>query len=323
MMRRILVTGARGFVGQELCAQLLRRGYSVRRASRSPFPVGSVPGIEEVCVGEIDGSTCWHDAMVDVDGVIHLAARVHQMGEREQGRISEYRRVNFEGTRRLAEQAAAGGVRRLVFVSSIKVNGEATAEAPFRPEDPPRPTDPYGISKWEAEQAVWRVAQQTAMQAVIIRPPLVYGPGVRANFLQLVRAVDRGIPLPLGAVFNQRSLIYVGNLAAALIQALEHSGAAGRTFLVSDGHPLSTPELIRKLADALGRPARLVPVPKRILLFAGTLFGRRGEMERLCGDLVVDDGAARTLLGWTPPFSVVDGLKATAGWYHDRLRCRQ
>jgi nucleoside-diphosphate-sugar epimerase len=319
-MSRVLVTGAGGFVGTRLCAALRASGCTVRRAVRTPGASPADAGVEEVRVGEIDGATRWDAALDGVDGVVHLAARVHQMGAGEAGLLAEYRRVNAEGTAALARAAAAAGVRRMVFVSSVKVNGEATHGTPFRPDDAPAPADPYGVSKWEGEQALWETARATPLEGVVVRPPLVYGPGVRANFLQLLRAVDRGLPIPLGSVRNRRSLVYVGNLADLLVVALRHPAAAGHTLLAADGPPLSTPELVRAIAAALGRPARLLPAPPAALRLAGRLLGRSAAVDRLCGDLAVDETAAIRLLGWSPPYTTAQGLAATAEWLRGARR---
>jgi UDP-glucose 4-epimerase len=304
---RVLVTGASGFIGGRLCARLRRDGVEVRAALRRP---AAVPGAECVAVGEVGPATDWRPALRGVDVVVHLAGRAHVMREEAADPLAEYRRVNVEGTRRLAQQAAEAGVRRVVFVSSIKVNGEATPPgAAFRAEDDPAPRDPYGVSKREAEEAL---AGVPGIQTVTVRPPLVYGPGVRANFRRLMQAVARGVPLPLGAVRNRRSLVYVDNLADALAVCATHPEAAGQVFLVSDGPALSTAELVRGVARALGRPARLLPVPAAALRAAGRLAGVRGAVERLCGSLVVDDGPIRRRLGWTPPHAVEAALAATA-----------
>jgi nucleoside-diphosphate-sugar epimerase len=315
-VKRVLVTGATGFVGREVCARLAARGVAVRAAVRTP---GS-GAADEVRVGEIDDSTDWRAALEGVDAVIHLAARVHMMGAAEQAQIAEYRRVNVGGTESLARQAAAAEVRRLVYASSIKVNGEGTHDVPYRPTDPPHPVDAYGISKWEAEEALWRVCAASGLEGVVVRPPLVYGPGVRANFLQLLKLVERGIPLPLGAVKNRRSLVFVGNLADALIRAAEHPAAAGRTYLVSDGAALSTADLVRGIATALARPARLVPIPPALLRLGGRVAGRGDVVERLCGSLEVDSAALASELGWTPPVAPLEGLRLTAEWFRGAAR---
>jgi nucleoside-diphosphate-sugar epimerase len=232
--------------------------------------------------------------------------------------LAEYRRVNVAGSRRLAQQAAAAGARRLVFMSTIKVNGERTAERAYTEDDAPRPEDAYGISKQEAEQALREVAQKTGLEFVVLRPPLVYGPGVKGNFLRLMNLVARGVPLPLGAVDNRRSFIYIGNLAGAIVRALEAPQAAGRTYLVSDGEDVSTPDLVRALARALGVKPRLLSLPLAALVLAATLTGKRGEFTRLAGSLRVDSSRIRRELDWRPPFTLAQGLELTAKWYPDR-----
>ncbi len=309
---KVLVTGASGFVGRSLCDALLRKGhseYSIVPAVRSPR---GLPG--ECVVGEIDGKTDWREALHGVHAVVHLAARVHVMNDRVADPLTIFRSVNTEGTLHLARQCVAAGVRRFVFISSIKVNGEERA-APYTEADTPAPEDAYAISKWEAEQGLRQIAAQTGLEVVILRLPLVYGPGVRANFLALLRAVARGIPLPLGAISNQRSLIYVGNLVDAILRCLEHPAAAGQTFLVSDGEAVSTPELVRCMAAALGRPARLVTLPVPLLWLATTLAKKSALVTRLAGSLSIDSSAIRRELSWTPPFTLDEGLRETAAWY--------
>ena len=308
----VAITGATGFVGRALVARLLARGEAVRGAVRGPTPTDAQ--CELVQVGAVDGSTDWREALAGADSVIHLAARTHSLGERGGGSLADYRSLNVEGTRRLAESAAETGVRRLVFLSSIKVNGERTFERPFTAWDPPAPEDAYGISKWEAEQALAEVSARTGLETVVLRPPLVYGPGVRANFARLIRGVQRGVPLPLGAVNNRRSLVGLDNLLDLLLRCVEHPAAAGQTFLVSDGEDLSTPELIRRLARAMERRARLFPLPLAVLRMAGQLTGRSAEMSRLLTSLQVDIEHTRDTLDWSPPVSVDEGLKrAVAG----------
>jgi nucleoside-diphosphate-sugar epimerase len=267
---KFLITGANGFVGRALCAELLRRGYSVRAAVRA---AGKFAGdAEPVAVGDIDGATDWSEALCGVEVVVHLAARVHVMRETGADSLAEFRRVNVEGTANLARQAAGAGVKRLVYVSSVKVNGESTAPIPtlalplkgrvqnvFTETDAPSPQDPYGISKWEAEQILSRVSQETGLEVVIVRPPLVYGAGVKGNFAQMLKVLTKGIPLPLASIHNQRSLVYVGNLVDSLIACATHPAAAGQAYLVSDGEDISTPDLLRQLGAAMGHPARLFP----------------------------------------------------------------
>lgn len=311
---RFLVTGASGFVGRPLCAELLRQGYAIRAAVRSGN--GRVDDAEQAIVGPIGAKTDWTDALRGIDVVIHLAARVHVMHETATDPLAAFREVNAAGTENLARQAVQAGVKRLVYVSSIKVNGEETVDGRvYRESDEPAPRDPYAISKWEAEQALHRVATETGLEVVIVRPPLVYGPGVKGNFVQMLAVLAKGIPLPLASVRNQRSLVYVGNLVDALVTCATHPAAAGQTYLVSDGEDVSTPGLLRHLGTALGRPARLFMCPPNLLEFAGRLTGRRDQVDRLLGSLRVDSGRIRHELGWHPPFTLQQGLQRTAAWY--------
>lgn len=307
---RYLVTGPNGFVGKPLCAELLRRGQSVRAAVRAAdVPTGIT---EPVAIGQIDGATDWAIALRGVDAVIHLAARVHVMSDTAPDPLAEFLKVNLHGTVNLARQAARACVKRLVYVSSIKVNGEATRNGQkFSETGPPAPQDPYAVSKWEAEQALRRIAQETGLEVVVVRPPLVYGPGVKGNFAQMLNVVARRIPLPFAAVRNSRSLIYVGNLADALIACATHPAAAGQTYLVCDGEDLSTSDLLRQLADGVGVPSRLFPCPAALLRLAGKLAGKSQQMGRLLDSLQVDNGKIRRELNWRPPFSLDQGLRAT------------
>ena len=308
----VALTGATGFVGRALAARLVEQGEMVRGAVRGPA-TPDMP-FEPVQVGTVDGHSDWQEALAGVDCVVHLAARTHVLGERGGGNLADYRPLNVEGTRRLAESAARAGVRRLVFVSSIKVNGERTVGRPFMVGDSPAPKDAYGISKWEAEQELADVAGLTGLEAVVLRPPLVYGPGVKANFARLMRGVQRGIPLPLRSVDNRRSLLALDNLVDLLVCCVEHPLAAGQTFLVSDGEDLSTPELVRRLAQAMGRPARLFPMPPQVLRMAGQLTGKLAEVDRLLSSLQVDIQHTCETLDWAPPVSVGEGLRrAVAG----------
>lgn len=307
--RCVLVTGATGFVGSYLCRVLAEPGWTVRAAVRRQ---AHVPGaVEQAVVGDIDANTDWSSALEGVGAVVHLAARVHRMGDRAQDPLKEYRLVNVEGTRHLADSSAAAGVRRFVFVSSIKANGEEDP-LPYTEDRPPRPVDPYGVSKWEAEQALWGVARASGLEVVVLRPPLVYGPGVRANFLSLMRLVQLGLPLPLKSIRNRRSFIYVGNLADAIGRCLVHPAAAGRTYLLSDGEAVSTPELMRRLATAMGTHARLVPCPPALLHGAAKLLGKVGTASRLLGSLEVDMTRIQGELEWTPPFRMEEGLRRVA-----------
>ena len=246
--------------------------------------------------------------------VVHLAARVHIMHDYSVDRLKEYRRVNVSGTEALARAAAQSGARRFVFVSTAKVNGESTSEQPFTEEDPPSPQDHYAVSKWEAEEALHSVAAKTGLEVVIVRPPLVYGPGVRANFLHLLRWVERGLPLPLPNINNRRSLIGIENLADCLVRCVSHPGAANQTFMVSDGQDISTRELVARLAGALGRTARFLSVPEIALRFATCLFGKEAALNRLLGSLEVDSRKVRRTLQWEPPVTLNSGLDTTARW---------
>ena len=306
----ILVTGASGFVGKSLTAELFRQGYAIGAAVRSTE--SQINNVEVVVVGEIDGNTDWTNALRSVDVVIHLAARVHVMKENFANPLAEFRKVNVEGTQQLAQSAVNAGVKIFVYVSSVKVNGEQTGLSPFTELDIPNPQDPYGVSKWEAEQGLKRIAEETSMEVVIIRPPLVYGAGVKANFASMMRVVKRGIPLPFGAIRNKRSFVYVENLVSFILLCIDHPAAANQTFLVSDGHDISTTVLLRGCAQALGVKPRLLPIPQRLIEVCAAIIGKRDVAQRLCGNLQVDITKARTLLGWTPPISVTDGLKATA-----------
>jgi nucleoside-diphosphate-sugar epimerase len=308
---RCLVTGATGFVGKPLCAQLLRQAYIVRAAVR--VYNNGLDDIEQTVVCAIDNVTDWSVALDNIETVIHLAARVHVMNDTSVDPLAEFRKVNVDGTLNLARQAASAGVKRFIFISSVKVNGEHTeAGKPFTEEVAANPQDAYGISKLEAEQGLLKIAQETGMEVVIIRPPLVYGAGVKANFASMMHALKRGVPLPLGAIHNKRSFVYVGNLVSMIMRCIDHPAAANQVFMVSDGHDVSTTELLRRCAVALRVKARLLPVPQKLLEFAAALLGKRDVAQRLCGNLQVDITKARTTLGWTPPISVADGLKATA-----------
>ena len=311
-MSRVLLTGATGFIGRILAPALGSAGHRVLAATRTPGTARDLG--ESYAIPDVGPDTPWQGALNGVDQVIHLAARVHVMRESAPDYLAEYRRVNVDGTRRLAEEAAAAGVRRMVFFSTVKVNGEATDGAPFSESDSPRPGDAYARSKWEAEHALFEVAGRTGLEAVVLRSPLVYGAGVKGHFLTLLKVCRAAPPLPFGAVANSRSLIYAGNLADAAVKCLEHPRAAGKVYLVRDGDDVSTPELIRRVAAALGRPARLFGVPRSLLRLAGAVTGNGDRMSRLLDSLTLDDGLIREELGWTPPFTMVQGLHETARW---------
>lgn len=313
----MLVTGAAGFVGRHVCGLLADSGYRVRASVRE-FGAGSAnlaARVEPCVTGELGPHTDWSVALRGVQSVVHLAARVHVTSDRSTDPRAEYAKTNFQATATLARAAADAGVRRLVFLSSARVNGPSSGDKPFTERDVPAPAEPYDESKLQAERVLGEAAARSGLQIVILRSPLVYGPGVKANFLSLMRAVDRRLPLPLGAIRNRRSLIYAGNLAHAIRSAIEHRDAAARLFMLADGEDVSTPALIEMLARALGRPALLVPVPVALLRLAGRLTGRQAAIERLCASLQVDASAIRQVLGWRPPFSLEQGIAATARWF--------
>ncbi|HCY64050.1 MAG TPA: NAD-dependent dehydratase [Oxalobacteraceae bacterium] len=306
---KVLVSGANGLVGRALCPLLEQAGHEVRRVVRSSATS------QEVEIGEINASTDWSVLLTQgIEAVVHLAARVHVMHTESIDAYKLYRDVNTLGTLKLAQQCAASGVKRFVFVSTVKVHGEGRA-APYQSSDSPVPEGAYAISKWEAEQGLQEIAAQTGMEVVILRPPLVYGPGVGANLLRLIRAIDLGFPLPLGAVANRRSLIYLGNLIEAISVCLTHPIAAGKTYLLSDGEDVSTPQLVQQIAAALGRPARLLPVSLGVIKFVGCLLGKKKEMERLLGNLSVDSSPIQNELAWAPPYTMRAGLTLTTEWY--------
>lgn len=309
----ILVTGGTGFVGSAVLARLVEDGTMPVRAAVRSAGARIPPGIDKVLVGVLAEDTDWRAALAGVSALVHCAARVHVMDETAADPLEEFRRINVQGTLALARQAAAAGVKRFVFVSSIKVNGEMTALGkPFTADDAPAPVDAYGVSKMEAEQALRALESESGMQVVIVRPPLVYGKGVKANFATMMRWLARGIPLPLGAIHNRRSLVALDNLVDLLVTCVRHPQAAGQTFLVSDGQDPSTTELLQRMGRAMGRPARLIPLPAVCLTLGASLLGKRDVAQRLCGSLQVDIGKTRRLLGWTPPLTLDQGLQKAA-----------
>jgi nucleoside-diphosphate-sugar epimerase len=304
----VLVTGANGLVGRECCARLVGDGVLVRAAVRAK--ASGLLTSDIVVTGDLQKALGWSVALSDVVTVVHLAARVHVMNDSASDPLAAFREVNVRGTLNLARQAAAAGVKRFVFVSSVKVNGEATQPGQmFAETDTPAPQDPYGISKMEAEQGLRQIAADTGMEVVIIRPSLVYGPGVKANFAALMCVVQKSWPLPLGAIHNQRSLVGLDNLVDFIMTCTTHPKAANQTFLISDGQDLSTTELVRGLAQAAGVSARLLPVPVWALEMVGRMTGKADTVQRLCGNLQIDSSKARSLLGWQPKVSVQEGLR--------------
>ncbi len=308
---KILVTGASGFIGKALCNALLEYGYLVRGVYRSYKKVN--PKIESVFIDDINGDTNWDDALKEIDVVIHLAARVHVMKENLADPLAEFRKVNVDGTLNLAKHASATGVKRLIFLSSVKVNGEQTVtDKPFTESDIPFPLDAYGVSKYEAELGLLEIANNTNMEIVIIRPPLVYGVGVKANFAKLLQTVKKGVPLPLGNINNKRSLVYIDNLTSLILCCISHPNASNQILLVSDGNDISTSELLRVCAEALGVKSHLFFMPKKLIENIARLVGKKEIAERLLENLQVSITKANQLLGWKPPITLKEALTKTA-----------
>lgn len=304
----VLLTGASGFVGKRLARRI--HGQGVFKLTCAVRRSGSAVCGEEVVVNGLGEETDWLEALNGQAVVIHTAARAHVMKDEVVDPLAEYRRVNVDGTLNLARQAAKVGIRRFVFISSIKVNGEQTPSSkPFNADDMPAPEDAYGISKMEAEQKLQAFADAIGMELVIIRPPLVYGLGVKGNFASMIKLVDKGLPLPLGAVHNKRSLVALDNLVDLIVTCIDHPAAANQVFLAGDGQDLSTTDLLRSVGEAMGKPARLIPVPTGLLMFGATLLGKKAVAQRVLGSLQVDISKARNVLGWEPPLSVKEGLR--------------
>jgi UDP-glucose 4-epimerase len=314
LMPEILVTGATGFIGKAVVQRLLQEDQTRRvavavRRNVQQWPARVLPYL----TGNLEPAADWSVALEGISIVVHCAARVHVMAETVKNPLAEFRRVNVQATENLARQAAAVGVRRFVYVSSIKVNGEATQLGhPFTADDVVAPLDDYGVSKMEAEQCLREIAQNTGMEVIIIRPPLVYGSGVKGNFANMIRWLKRGVPLPLGAINNLRSLVSLDNLVDLIHTCLTHPAAVNQTFLVSDGEDLSTTELLRRMGQALGRPALLIPVPVGWFKLVAALVDKPDVAQRLCGSLQVDIEKNWRLMGWTPPLTLDDGLKKAA-----------
>jgi nucleoside-diphosphate-sugar epimerase len=312
---KILVSGANGFIGRALCEKLIADGQPVIGAVRTDMATGRLPvGIERLTIGNIGTYTQWSAALSGVDCVIHLAARAHMLEAGESDAITAYRQVNVAGTQSLAHTAADMGVRRFIYMSSVKVNGNGKPD-PYNEHDRPMPADPYGISKYEAEQVLQEISGSTGLELVVLRPPLVYGPHVKANFLQLLNLVARGIPLPLASVKNKRSLISMTNLIDALLTCIKHPKAAGQTYLVSDGSDISVSDLVKKIALALGKTSHVFPFPIALLRLLAKIIGRTDTVNRILDSLTVNSSKIRSDLDWIPPFTMEDGLKETAKWY--------
>jgi UDP-glucose 4-epimerase len=314
---RVLLTGATGFVGRAVLDRLVNSDdVEPVAAIRAHALPDFYRNVKTVGISGLQADTDWSEALDQVETVIHSAARVHVMNDTESDPLEAFRKVNVEGTLKLAREAANSGVRRFVFISSIKVNGEGTSiNAPYTADAAPAPIDPYGVSKMEAERGLRDIAARSGMEVVIIRPTLVYGPGVKANFLNMMRWLDKGIPLPFGAIHNRRSLVALDNLVDLIVTCTRHPAAANQTFLVSDGEDLSTTQLLRRMAKALGKPARLLPVPSVLLEKSALVLGKRALSQRLCGSLQVDISKTRELLGWTPPVDVDKALLLTANYF--------
>jgi UDP-N-acetyl-alpha-D-quinovosamine dehydrogenase len=323
ILGRVVVTGANGFIGSHLCRRLVESSKEVTaciRAQADASLLAAIPGHLRIHrIPSVGGDADLARIFLSADAVIHLAGRAHVMRETVAAPLDEFRKVNVGGTANLASLAAQQGVKRFIYMSSIKVNGEATNGHPFRADDPPGFSDPYGQSKWEAEERLRQIAAGTTMQWVVVRPPLVYGPGVRGNFLTLLRAVFRGFPLPLGSLHNRRSLVSVFNLSDFVCLLLDHPAAANSRFLVSDQHDLSTPDLLRSIAQALHRPSRILPCPEAALHVAAAVLGRRSATQRLCSSLVVDTQKATDSLCWSAPTTLSWGLSRTAEWFLTRV----
>ncbi|MGA2564337.1 MAG: NAD-dependent epimerase/dehydratase family protein [Steroidobacteraceae bacterium] len=317
-MKRVLVTGATGFVGGFVCEALARQGHTVRAALRTDAPLPS-HAAESSVIGNIGEATDWDSALDGVDAIVHLAAKAHAMRASELS-SQEFHTTNALGTQRLMRCAVKAGVARFIYLSSVKVNGEGRANSPYTPRDTPNPQDAYAISKWLGEKSVSATEAGSPPERVIVRAPLVYGPGVRANFLRLMRWVEAGWPLPLGAVHNKRSLIGVWNLAHLLAHVLTHPAAANNTWMASDGQDLSTPALIRLIGAAMQRPVRLLGVPVALLRLGGALIGRSEEIGRLCNSSTVDISATHQQLDWSAPLSVTAGIERTVQWYRHEGR---
>jgi UDP-N-acetyl-alpha-D-quinovosamine dehydrogenase len=314
---RIVVTGASGFVGRPTCQSLSAAGHEVTAVVRTARSAAGLTAHEVTPLGDLSGATDWSSVLARADAVVHLAAKTHARSERTETAQISYRQANVEVTRALAEAALRAGVRRFVFVSSIKVNGESTSGVPFTAQMPPAPADWYGRTKAEAEATLFDLAAN-AFEAVVLRPPLMYGPGLKGNMALLFAMADRVIPMPFASIANARDVLSVQSFADLITRVVSHPAAAGRVFLARDGTPVSTPRLFAAIARALDRPARMLPVPVGLLRLAGKATGRSAEIERLVGDLEIDDGATRKVLGWTPPTGMENALAETAKWWRER-----
>jgi nucleoside-diphosphate-sugar epimerase len=313
----LLITGASGFVGKALCKSASALGYSVKALTRSPQPF--VHGTQSIVCSDLANSEAIFDSLNGVDVVVHLAARVHVMNENAPDALVAYRHVNVGLTLHLAKQAAAAGVKRFIYISSIKVNGECTKPGfAFSADDVPAPEDPYGVSKMEAEIALFELSRLTGMEVVVIRPPLIYGPGVGANFRSMMQWIDRRVPLPLGSINNRRSMVALDNLLSLVTTCISHPRGAGQVFMVSDDQDVSVTQLLKKLSSAMHCSIILLPIPVRVIRFMAAILGKSGVAQRLCDNLQVDIAKTKKLLDWSPPLTLEEGLKKTADWYVSR-----
>jgi nucleoside-diphosphate-sugar epimerase len=315
-LKSILITGASGFVGRAVCSSALSLGLNVKGCHRSPDSAKLLPaGVEKIQIASIDENTDWSNALTGVETVIHLAGLAHIMKASSKHSLEAYREVNVQGTQSLAKMASSAGVKRFVFLSTVKVNGERSPSRPFDETDAPQPEDAYAVSKWEAERFLGELAAESQMEVVILRSPLVYGRDVKANFLRMLRLVQRRIPLPFGAVSNRRSLIYLENLADAILHSASHPRAKGQTFFVTDGDAISTPELIQSIAGKMNLPAHMFKCPTPLLSALAKLIGKSAEISRLIDSLAVDSSKFKTDTSWTPPYSFTHGIRETVNWY--------
>lgn len=324
-MKKVLVTGANGFVGRRVCLLLQKEGYKVRGAVRDYDGHRDADKAKNaalvnniVSVGNIDGSTDWSEALDDIDIVVHLAARVHVMQETSKTPLESFRSVNVHGTEQLARMAIEKGVKRFVYISSISIHGNSTGDRAYTEDDEAQPHSPYAISKWEGELALRKIENESDLEVVIIRPPLVYGEGVGGNFLRLMQWTHRGFPLPLKKIMNKRSFIGIENLVDLIACCVSNPNAAGETFVASDGEDLSTPDLIERVAKLMDRSARLIPVPVRVIRKLGKIAGKEDVLDRLCNSLQVDAKKARCMLDWKPRVSLDEGLSRTVKWYMEQ-----
>jgi len=309
-MKKFLVTGSSGFIGSRLCSTMATKGFSIRAVKRNEDSILPSCCKDFVLIGERASSAEWSLALNGIDVIIHLAGRAHVMKEDHESPLEEYRRINVEGTRKIVEAAANKSIKRIIYLSTIKVNGESTAGKPFDESDLPEPQDAYARSKFEAEECMKEISEMHGIEFVVLRSPLVYGPGVKGNLLKLMKYIKRGMPLPLGGLENKRSMISLDNLVDALILSGTRAECAGHTFLISDGNDLSTTQLVRTIATAMDRNIRLMPYPKALFSIASWLRPSfRSLSERLAGSLVVNSSKFRRMLQWTPPQTIADGVE--------------